>query len=327
MNHYSYTRGGCSERLSAITGMRLCATSSVSIPRPTSDPSTDPAPAFPLSGSGSFAIVLEKTEPSMKGYALSATITQDGPKSSTLLMSIDTPGSKTNRKISIKGVMTSQPTMVIKIDTKSPWGSLAAEAEVVNNDEVKSVELRLVSQEQREYSGKVQVNVSKGDRKYSLATTVEVGWPQQPRAVILEGGFGHEIGRSVELSLKPSGPYAKLPYSFQVTIGREFSANVRKVWLNNLEILTPLGTALLSTEIGRQDRNYLAVLNMKYGREQKMNAVSFNGQIQTASQPSDKAVSYKTNVVYKSSRYPDMNVDMKWDVQVSPMVNSIINVD
>lgn len=322
-NEATYTRGGCSERLSHITGMRLCATSSVSIPRPTSDPSTDPAPAFPLSGPTSFVIVWEKTEPSMKGYLLSATITQEGPKSTSFLMQVDTPGSKTNRKISIKGSLTSAPTLSIKIDSQAPWGNLAAEAELINKADVKSAMVKIVNQEtKREYYGKVQVDVTQADRKYSLATSVEAGWPQQPRAVILEGVFGHEIGRSFEVSMKPSGPYAKLPYGFQVTVGREFSANVQKVWLNNLEVLTPLGSALLSTEIGRQDRNYVAVLNMKYGSGQKMHAVSFNGQLQSL--PVPQAASYKAMVVYKSSRFPNMNIDLKWDIQAS---SSVLNND
>ena len=315
----SYNRGGCSERLSAITGMRLCATSSVSIPRPLSDSSKDPAPAFPLSGSTAFSIVLEKTEPSMKGYLLSATTTQEDPKSKTFLMTFDTPGSKTNSKISVKGLMTSAPTVTIKVDTKAPWGNLAVEAEMVNSPEVKSVLMKVTTHEKREYYGKVEVNVIRGDRKYTLATTVEAGWPQQPRAVVLEGSFGHEIGRSVELNMKPAGPYAKLPYSFQVTIGREFTSTVQKVWLNNFQLVTPLGSALLSTEIGRQDRNYVAALNMKYGYEQKMNTVAFNGHAQSVP-TADKSVSYKTVVQYKSSRFPSMNVDIKWDLQASPTV-------
>ena len=287
-----------------------------------SDSSKDPAPAFPLSGSGSFSIVLEKTEPSMKGFLLSATSNQEGPKTTSFLMTFDTPGSKTNRKVSIKGLLTSAPTMTVKVDTKAPWGNLAVEAEMVNEAEVKSVLLKVLTQEKREYYGKVNVAVTREDRKYSLATTVEAGWPQQARAVILEGGFGHEIGRAVELSLKPSGPYAKMPWAFQVTVGREFSATTQKVWLNNLEMTTPIGKALLSTEISRQDKNYVAAFNMKYGTVQKMNAVNFNGHIQTVSQQ-DKSISYKTNVLYKSSRFPAMNVDLKWDILSSPTVTEL----
>jgi hypothetical protein len=239
-------------------------------------------------------------------------------------MTFDTPGSKTNRKVSVKGLLTSAPTMTVKVDSKAPWGNLAVEAEMVNEADVKSVLLKVLTQEKREYYGKVNVAVTREDRKYSLATTVEAGWPQQARAIILEGGFGHEVGRAVELSLKPSGPYAKMPWAFQVTVGREFTATTQKVWLNNLEMTTPIGKALLSTEISRQDKNLVAAFNMKYGTEQKMNAVNFNGHIQSASQ-SDKSISYKTNVLYKSSRFPAMNVDLKWDIITSPTVIDLIN--
>ena len=58
---------------------------------------------------------------------------------------------------------------------------------------------------------------------------------------------------------------------------------------------------------------------MKYGTEQKMNAVAFNGHVQSVP-TADKSVSYKTVVQYKSSRFPSMNVDIKWDLQASPTV-------
>lgn len=287
------------------------------------DPSSDPTPAFPFSGTGSFAIVLEKTEPTMTGYILSATSKQEGPKATSFLMMFDTPGSRTNRKISIKGMLTSAPTMSLKVDSKAPWGNMAAEVEMINRADVKSVMLKATTQEKREYYGKVQVNVARGSGRYSLATTVEAGWPQQARAIIMEGGFGHEIGRSVELSLKPSGPYAKLPYAFQVTIGREMTATVQKFWLTNFQLATPLGSVLLSTEVGRQERNLLATLNMKYGTEQKMHAVSFNGHVQSTVQTAEKSASYKSAVMYKSSRFPRMNVDLKLDIQTSPTVSSL----
>ena len=173
----------------------------------------------------------------MRGYLFSATIAKEDLNSKTFLKTFDTPGSKTSRKISVKGLLPSAPPppVTIKIDTKAPWGSLAVEAEMVNSPEVKSVLMKVTTHEKRENYGKVEVNVIRGDRKYTLATTVVAGCPQLLRAVVLEGSFGHEIGRSVELNMQPAGPYAKLPYSFQVTIGQEFTSIVQKVWLNNFQ--------------------------------------------------------------------------------------------
>ena len=321
-NKVSYERGGCSERTTAVTGMRLCASSSLTIPRPQSDLSKDPAPAFPLSGPGSFAIVLEKSEPSMKGYLLIANIKQQGPKASSFDMTLDTPGSTTSRTVTVKGSLTSAPTLSVKVEGKAPWGSVGAEGEIVNQDNVKSVQLKIVSQDKREYFGKVQVDVSRADRKYSYSASVEAGWPQQARAVLLEGKFAHVVGNSIQMSLKPSGPYANVPLSVQGAISREFSANIQKIALTDLELITPLGRMIVSIDIGRNDLTYSANYNMKYGREQsKMQSVIFNGQVQRMNQP-DGAVSYKTNAIYKSSRFPRMNVDLKWDLQHSSTVIS-----
>ena len=96
-----YSRGGCYYYPSLMMiGMRLCATRSVSTPRPASVISSDPTPDFPLSGSTSFAIVLEKTEPSMTGYLLSIN-TEERSTEWTVSIELDTPGSVTNRQISI----------------------------------------------------------------------------------------------------------------------------------------------------------------------------------------------------------------------------------
>jgi len=316
-NKVSYERGGCSERTTAVTGMRLCASSSLTIPRPGSDLSKDPAPAFPLSGPARFSVVLEKSEPSMKGYLLLANLKQQGPKAMSFDMTLDTPGSTTSRTVTVKGSLTTAPTLSVKVEGKAPWGSVAAEGEIVNQDTVKSIQLKIVSQDKREYFGKINVDISRADRQYSYAGSVEAAWPQQTRAVLLEGKFAHVVGSSIELSLKPSGPYAKVPLSVQGAISREFSANVRKIALTNLEIITPLGKMTVSSDIGRNDLTYSANYNMKYGREQsKMQSVTFNGQVQKMPQ-NDGVDSYKTNVLYKSSRFPQMNIDLKWDLQHS----------
>lgn len=282
----------------------------------------DPAPAFPLSGSGSFAIVLEKTEPSMKGYLLSASLKQEGPKSTSFVMSLDTPGSQTNRKVSVKGTVTSAPTWALKVDSKAPWGSLAVEGEMVDREDAKSVQVKLTTQDKREFFGKWQMNIARADRKYTYTTSVEAGWPNQPKSVILEGKFGHVVGSSVEISIKPAGPYASWPLSLQGTVTREFSASVQKIALSNFQLTTPLGKTMLSTEIGHQDKTYSTNFNMKYGTEQKLHSVNLNAKVQSVPVQTDDAVSYKTVVSYKSSRFPKMNMDLKWDVQGSPSVRT-----
>lgn len=295
----------------------------MTIPRPAADQSEDQTPAFPFSGMGSFAIAIEKTEPSMRGYLVSATVKQEGPKASSFVMTLDTPGSKTNRKVSVKGTMTSSP-LALKVDSKAPWGNMNLEAELVDGQDQKSAMVKLVTQDKREFYGKWQSQrtISRSENKYSYTTSVEAAWPGQPRAVILEGKFGHIIGSSIEISLKPAGPYASWPLSFQGTVSREFTSTVQKVSLSDVQLITPLGKTILSSEIGRQDRGFLSSFNMKYGTDQKLHSVAFNAKVQSQPTQSQDDISYKTVVAYKSSRFPRMNVDLKWDLQRSPSVRN-----
>lgn len=328
VNESTYNRGGCSERTTAFTGLRLCARSSITVPRPMADPSVDSTPAFPMSGKGHFSIVLEKSEPTMKGYVLTASTKQEGNKATSFSMTIDTPGSKTSRAMTLKGTLTTTPTLGFKVDGKAPWGGVAVEADVVNRDDKKHVELKITTNDKREFFGKVQTTVTKGDRKYSVAANVEAAWPGQARAVLFEGGFTHNVGSSLEVNFKPSGPFASWPLALQGTVGREFTATATKVSLTNFQLTTPLGKTVVSTEIGRQDSIYSANLNMKYGIAQKSYTVEFNGQVQNVNPTSKDDKTWKTAVLYKSSRFPQMNVDLKWDLTTSPTVlsNSVVLV-
>ena len=257
----------------------------------------------------------------MKGYLISATVKQEGPKASSFIMTLDTPGSKTNRKVSVKGTLTSAPTLAVKVETKAPWGSLNVEGDLVDRDDQKSVQVKLVTQDKREFYGKWQMSISRADRKNSYTTSVEAGWPNQPRSVILEGKFGQVAGSSVEISLKPAGPFASWPLSFQAAVSREMSSTVQKISLNKLQLITPLGKTILSTEIGRQDRTMLAKFDMKYGTDQKLHSVTFNSNVQSLS-TTEEDHSYKTVMNYKSSRFPTMNFDLKWDFQRSATIVS-----
>lgn len=277
-----------------------------------------------MSGKGHFSIVLEKSEPTMKGYLLTASTKQEGNKAKSFSMTIDTPGSKTSRAMTLKGTLTTTPALAVKVDGKTPWGSVGAEAEMVNRDDNKYVQLKITTSDKREFFGKVQTTVTKGERGYAVATNVEGAWPGQARAVLLEGGFTHVIGNSFELNLKPSGPFATWPFAFQATFGREFTATVSKVSLTNFQLTTPLGKTVLSTQIGRQDGTYSANLNMKYGTAQKTYAVEFNGQVQNVNPSSKEEKAWKTALLYKSSRFPQMNVDLKWDLITSPTVSPLM---
>lgn len=317
----SFNRGGCSERTTAFTGLRLCARSSVTVPRPMADPAVDSTPAFPLSGKGHFAIVLEKSEPTMKGYLLTANMKKEANKATSISMTIDTPGSKTSRAMTLKGTITANPAITVKVDGKAPWGTVGVEAEMLIRDDNKYAQLKITTGDKREYFGKIQTTVAKGDGKYIVSSNVEAGWPGQARAVLFEGGFTHVVGKSFEVHMKPSGPIANLPFALQATYAHEFTAAVSKMSLNNFQLTTPVGKSVLSAQIGRQDNTYSANVDMKYGTAQNTYTVEFNSQIQNLKPGSKDEKGFKTLVVYKSSRFPQMNIDLKWDLNTSPIVS------
>ena len=105
----------------------------------------DKAPMFPLSGYGSASMVIEKIDPKMQGYSLSAQIKEETPKSRSLTIVVDTPGSSTARKVTFKGLLVTDPDVVAKVEAKTPWGSVAIESELVNRPEVKSLMMNWTS--------------------------------------------------------------------------------------------------------------------------------------------------------------------------------------
>ena len=319
----SFSHGGCSERLSAFTGLRLCATSSLSTPRPKSDCSKDPAPVFPLSGSGSVSIVLEKTDAAMTGYTLSAVAKEEqGSKKRSLNIVIDTPGSTAARKISFKGVLSTESDVAAKMDAKTPWGSVGVESKIVNRADVKSLEMKLVHNADKEYFAKVQLDVSRSGDRVSYSPSVEFGSPSLARAVLLEGTFAYAPASSMEMTLRPRGPWADQPFGVQIVLKRESdSRSGRSSKISLVEdIATPLGKLSIKSEVAASGNLYTASVDMKYGAE-KQHSLALNGQIEKRDVSDARAKSYKTAVVYKSSRFPVSNVDLVWDFVASPQVS------
>jgi len=323
-NEANFSHGGCSERLSAFTGLRLCATSSLSTPRPKSDCSKDPAPVFPLSGSGSVSIVLEKTDAAMTGYTLSAVAKEEqGSKKRSLNIVIDTPGSTAARKISFKGVLSTESDVAAKMDAKTPWGSVGVESKIVNRADVKSLEMKLVHNADKEYFAKVQLDVSRSGDRVSYSPSVEFGSPSLARAVLLEGTFAYAPASSMEMTLRPRGPWADQPFGVQVVLKRESdSRSGRSSKISLVEdIATPLGKLSIKSEVAASGNLYTASVDMKYGTE-KQHSLALNGQIEKRDVSDARAKSYKTAVVYKSSRFPVSNVDLVWDFVASPQMVS-----
>ena len=275
MNEMEYKHGGCSERLTPVTGLRLCAQSRLNVPRPLSNPKMDAAPSFPLSGHGAFSVVLEKTDASMKGFHLKLDITDKSNSKSR------------SQHFKLEGVMSTSPSSEFRFETE------------LRNTQTKSLSLKITRNNQNYYA-KIQLNVDNQKDVNTYTTSVEIEHPAQARAVIFEGKVAHRVGKSMEISAKPAGPYARVPMQLQATISREMSAHVTKVSLTDVTFVTPLGSAVINTaEINLQKDSSSAVFDMTYGAEK--HSVVFDARVVT--QPTV----FKSAVNYKSSRFPQSN--------------------
>lgn len=313
-NEVSYNHGGCSERLSHITGIRVCAVSSMSVVRPHSECSKDKAPMFPLSGYGSASFAIEKIDPAMQGYTLSAQIKEDAPKSRSLTVIVDTPGSSTARKMVFKGLLATEPDVVAKVEAKTPWGVVAVESELVNRAELKSLMVK-INQEQKRYLAKVALKVQTSGEHVAYDSTVEIETPAQPLAVVLEGRLGYAPGNSLEMKMKPVGPLARLPMSFDAAIKSQVNGESRRFAVERLDVTSPLGKVEFASESTSSPVARSLTVSMKYGAE-KQHQMSFNGKIEK--QTAEGAHAYSTVATYKSSRFPVTNFDLKWDLEMAP---------
>ena len=283
-NGMEYKHGGCSERLSPITGLRLCAQSRLNVPRPLANPQMDPVPSFPLSGHGDFSIVLEKTDASMKGYYLKLDMTDLSPSKSR---------SKSPEHIKLEGTMSTSPNSQFRFET-----------ELRNSENIKLASLQ-VTRNNRNYYSKVQVNIDKQRDQTVYTSTVEIEHPDQPRTAIFEGKVNHRVGSSMEISLKPKGPLAGLPMQLQATVARQMTAKNTKLSLTDAFIMTPFGNTVINTaEVKVQPDTSSIVLDMAYGAE--MHTVVLNSSMVRYSGFVGGELSYK------SSRFPQTNFGISY---------------
>ena len=263
------------------------------------NPSQDPVPSFPFSGHGELAIVLEKTEPSMRGYYMRISTDKN-----EITVDMDTPGSTTNRRITARGTLSTSPTLKANLEATSPFGAFSAETETILDNNVKSVSLR-INRNRKNYFAKVQLNSAPQGDVMLYTSTVEMEHPAQPRAVIFQGKFSHHAGRSLTVSMKPSGPFANVPVQFEATLSRQMTSRAMKLSLSDCDIVTPFGrVAINSAEINRETDNSRVVVDMTYGAEQ--HAVNFDGRIEKLGDL------MKSSLNYRSSRFPATNLGLSF---------------
>jgi len=282
-NEMEYKHGGCSNRLTPITGLRLCAQSRLNVPSPLANPKMDPVPSFPLSGHGAFSIVLEKTDSSMKGYHLKLDVAKYEPSESRSLP----------EHIILEGTMSASPKSEFRFET-----------EMRNSKKIKSASLK-ITRNNRDYYAKVQVDADKQKDLITYSSTVEIEHPDQPRVVIFQGKVGHRLGKSLEISMIPTGPFARVPMQLQATLSREMTAAVTKLSMTDVNIMTPLGRAVINTaEINIQTETSVVVFDMSYGAEK--HSVVFDGHV------SMQPTVFKSAMNYKSSRFPSTNIGVSY---------------
>ena len=323
-----YEHGGCSERTSAFTGLRACASSKLSIPKPTDDCSSDKAPMFPMSGTGSVSFSIEKTEPTMTGYSLSVVSKTEGGR--TLIVTFDTPGSTTSRKITLMGELSYQPNLMAKAEGKTPWGNVSVEGVLVNKDNVRSATVKVVRDHlsvKRVHMARVQLNITRQDEGAIYTPSLELQFPDQPLAVVLEGKLGM-TPTNRKVALRPAGPWADLPFGVEIDVTKDWQQRGSRLFaIEKLELVSPLGKVGFMGQVQLLKTAYSASADFKYGTDLQ-HRVQFNANAKQLPKKSDNMHAYQTELTYKSSRYPVSNVDLQWNVEFgsSRLNNTLILV-
>lgn len=125
---------------------------------------------------------------------------------------MDTPGSRTNRKVSASLKATqyksTTPEYVFKLD--SPWTKLDVDYKRAFTDELKGVELKIVSDGEA-YNGKLQLKKVKAGSVSKYEPIVQYSFPGGRPVKLIEGQVLRVEGQGkVEIDLRTAGPFRQL---------------------------------------------------------------------------------------------------------------------
>ncbi|RZF44088.1 hypothetical protein LSTR_LSTR004460 [Laodelphax striatellus] len=160
---------GCFDQLEELIGLTFCG--DVSFPW---DGKKALSPAY---GTTSLSARIEKDDDSLTTYHFKAYLNNKDPNKAEFEILLDTPNSKTNRKVSFNLDLAQAPNKRLSAVITSPWKAVSLEGQITNTDKEGSVYVKIVH-DGTEYYAKAGVNIDGDENHKTLKPMLEYKAPE-----------------------------------------------------------------------------------------------------------------------------------------------------
>lgn len=292
----------CSNVLSKVLGLKVCA--DIKAPIVSRD-----APIFILNGPSVLSLSVEKSEAGMEGYYLKIEKNTKEGDNFGLDVLLDTPGSRTNRKISASleghNYKSSSPEYIFKLD--APWNKLNVEYKRSFTSDLKGINLKVVSDGDA-YDAKVQLKKVTAGTVNKYEPVVSYTLPGGKPVKLVEGQVVRVEGKSLDVDIRTAGPIKSIRGSIKggIELLRK-DENGFDVKIKNFEVSSDLaGKLVVDANVARTNKVVISKINTKYGESAQH---TFDLET-TIGQPTDGQAVLKAKA--RCSRRSTLNFDIDW---------------
>lgn len=251
----------CSNALSKFLGLKVCA--DIKAPVVSRD-----APIFILNGPSVLSLSVEKSEAVMEGYYLKLEKSKKEGDNFAFDVLLDTPGSRTNRKISanLEGLnyKSNNPEYTFKLD--APWNKLNVEYKRSFTSDLKGINLKVVSDGDA-YDAQLQLKKITSGTVNKYEPVVQYTLPGGKPVKLVEGQVVRVAGKSLDIDVRTAGPIKSIRGSIKggIELLRQ-DENGFDVKIKNFEISSDLaGKLVVDADVGRTNNVLTSKFNTKYG--------------------------------------------------------------
>ncbi|XP_006820902.1 apolipophorins-like [Saccoglossus kowalevskii] len=191
------------------------------------------APFFPLTGPFGAKVTLEKVDRTLMSYEMEAKYQVQKKRvnfktevSDIIRFMIGTPGTRIPRTHSVDVVL-NRAQKAVNIDLVSLSKKLTFQSKIVNETDLKRVELKLNYNDEKEYTTNAEISIDRDSEQTRYMPSIEIRIPSR-NDVTLTGSITHNKGRSLEADLTVDG-FGKKTY-IQSKVSNE--TNLKRVEMN-----------------------------------------------------------------------------------------------
>uniref|UniRef100_A0A1B6BYM2 Vitellogenin domain-containing protein n=1 Tax=Clastoptera arizonana TaxID=38151 RepID=A0A1B6BYM2_9HEMI len=161
--------GGCFDQLTPFIGLTFCGEISA--------PMEGFRALSPAYGPSKLVLRIEKEDDSLTSYHFKAHYDNKDPNAVEFLVVLDTPNSKSDRKLGLIIGAKSKPRQEISLKAISPWKKITAEAFVIDTDTEQSINAKL-NDDNEEYTLKIGAKLSGNENHKKYEPLLEYKEPQ-----------------------------------------------------------------------------------------------------------------------------------------------------